>query len=123
MPKGLDEPMSTVQREWYDRYMMPNYAPAAMIPVRGSGSRMWDQEDREYIDFGGGIAVNAQELSADYADRGVELVEGFLHILEGRPFSMRSAGGKAEEQSASASACSAGSARPGKPKSNDSKAR
>ncbi len=51
--------MSTVQREWYDRYMMPNYAPAAMIPVRGSGSRMWDQEDREYIDFGGGIAVNA----------------------------------------------------------------
>ena len=51
--------MSTVQREWYDRYMMPNYAPAAMIPVRGSGSRMWDQEEREYIDFGGGIAVNA----------------------------------------------------------------
>ena len=38
---------------------MPNYAPAAVIPVRGSGSRMWDQEDREYIDFGGGIAVNA----------------------------------------------------------------
>ena len=59
MPEGLDEPMSTAQREWYDRYMMPNYAPAAMIPVRGSGSRMWDQEEREYIDFGGGIAVNA----------------------------------------------------------------
>ena len=51
--------MSTAQREWYDRYMMPNYAPAAMIPVRGSGSRMWDQEEREYIDFSGGIAVNA----------------------------------------------------------------
>ena len=51
--------MSTVQREWYDSYMMPNYAPASMIPVRGAGSRMWDQEGREYIDFGGGIAVNA----------------------------------------------------------------
>jgi len=51
--------MSTVQREWYDNYMMPNYAPAAMIPVRGAGARMWDQEGREYIDFGGGIAVNA----------------------------------------------------------------
>ncbi|MBT6348487.1 MAG: acetylornithine/succinyldiaminopimelate transaminase, partial [Proteobacteria bacterium] len=51
--------MSTVKRDWHDRYMMPNYAPAAVIPVRGSGSRMWDQEDREYIDFGGGIAVNA----------------------------------------------------------------
>ena len=51
--------MSAVQREWYDSYMMPNYAPASMIPVRGAGSRMWDQEGREYIDFGGGIAVNA----------------------------------------------------------------
>ena len=51
--------MSKVERDWYDRYMMPNYAPAAMIPVRGSGSRMWDQEGREYIDFGAGIAVNA----------------------------------------------------------------
>ena len=51
--------MSTVQREWYDSYMMPNYAPASMIPVRGAGSRMWDQEGREYIDFAGGIAVNS----------------------------------------------------------------
>ena len=51
--------MSKVERDWYDRYMMPNYAPAEMIPVRGSGSRMWDQEGREYIDFGAGIAVNA----------------------------------------------------------------
>jgi len=51
--------MSTVQREWYDSYMMPNYAPASMIPIRGLGSRMWDQEGREYIDFAGGIAVNS----------------------------------------------------------------
>jgi len=27
--------------------------------VRGLGSRLWDQNDREYIDFAGGIAVNA----------------------------------------------------------------
>jgi len=51
--------MSEVTREWYDNYMMPNYAPAQMIPVRGEGSRMWDQNGREYIDFAGGIAVNA----------------------------------------------------------------
>lgn len=51
--------MSPAQREWYDSYMMPNYAPASMIPVRGAGSRMWDQEGREYIDFAGGIAVNS----------------------------------------------------------------
>jgi len=39
--------------------MMPVYAPAAFIPVRGEGSRLWDQQGKEYIDFAGGIAVNA----------------------------------------------------------------
>jgi len=28
------------------------------VPVRGEGSRVWDQEGNEYIDFAGGIAVN-----------------------------------------------------------------
>ena len=51
--------MTDVSREWYDTYMMPNYAPAQMIPVRGCGSRVWDQQGREYIDFAGGIAVNS----------------------------------------------------------------
>ena len=51
--------MTEVSREWYDTYMMPNYAPAQMIPVRGCGSRVWDQQGREYIDFAGGIAVNS----------------------------------------------------------------
>ena len=27
--------MSVVSREWYEQYMMPNYAPAALVPVRG----------------------------------------------------------------------------------------
>lgn len=27
-------------------------------PDRGQGSRIWDQDDREYIDFAGGIAVS-----------------------------------------------------------------
>ncbi|MDR3429138.1 aspartate aminotransferase family protein [Silvimonas sp.] len=43
----------------FDQYMVPNYSPAAFVPVRGEGSRVWDQEGREYIDFGGGIAVNS----------------------------------------------------------------
>jgi len=29
-----------------------------MVPVRGEGSRVWDQDGAEYIDFAGGIAVN-----------------------------------------------------------------
>lgn len=47
-----------VQRADFDQVMVPNYAPAAFIPVRGAGSRVWDQAGRELIDFSGGIAVN-----------------------------------------------------------------
>ncbi|MGB1271918.1 MAG: aspartate aminotransferase family protein [Endozoicomonas sp.] len=49
----------SVNRSTFDQVMVPNYAPQAMIPVRGEGSRVWDQEGKEYIDFAGGIAVNA----------------------------------------------------------------
>lgn len=47
-----------VTRATFDEVMIPNYAPAAIVPVRGEGSRVWDQKGREYIDFAGGIAVN-----------------------------------------------------------------
>lgn len=47
-----------VQRADFDQVMVPNYAPAGFIPVRGAGSRVWDQSGRELIDFAGGIAVN-----------------------------------------------------------------
>ncbi len=47
-----------ITRDVFDDVMVPNYAPAAIIPVRGEGSRLWDQDGREYIDFAGGIAVN-----------------------------------------------------------------
>lgn len=49
----------SVVRKNFDEWMMPVYAPAPFIPVRGEGSRLWDQQGREYIDFAGGIAVNA----------------------------------------------------------------
>ncbi len=48
-----------VTRSTFDDVMVPNYNPAQMVPVRGEGSRVWDQEGIEYIDFAGGIAVNA----------------------------------------------------------------
>ena len=47
-----------VTRELFDEVMVPNYAPSSIIPVRGQGSRVWDQNDNELIDFAGGIAVN-----------------------------------------------------------------
>lgn len=48
-----------ITRENFDEWMIPVYAPAPFIPVRGEGSRLWDQQGKEYIDFAGGIAVNA----------------------------------------------------------------
>ncbi|MGL6070790.1 aminotransferase class III-fold pyridoxal phosphate-dependent enzyme, partial [Craterilacuibacter sp.] len=50
---------NTVSRATFDQVMVPNYGPAGFIPVRGAGSRVWDQAGREYVDFAGGIAVNA----------------------------------------------------------------
>ncbi len=49
--------MSEVTRATFDEVMVPNYQPAPIIPVRGQGSRLWDQQGREYVDFAGGIAV------------------------------------------------------------------
>ena len=37
--------------------LMPNYAPASFIPVKGKKSVLWDEKGKDYIDFGGGIAV------------------------------------------------------------------
>ncbi|WP_191602379.1 aspartate aminotransferase family protein [Marinomonas algicola] len=48
-----------VTRATFNEVMVPNYAPADIIPVRGEGSRMWDSNGKEYIDFAGGIAVTA----------------------------------------------------------------
>ncbi len=45
----------TPSRQDFDHYMMPNYSPQQSIPVRGEGSRLWDQQGREYIDFAGGL--------------------------------------------------------------------
>ncbi len=47
-----------VTRALFDEVMVPNYAPSPIIPVKGLGSRLWDQQGREFIDFAGGIAVN-----------------------------------------------------------------
>ena len=43
----------------YEDVMLPNYAPADFIIDRAQGSRVWDKNNKEYIDLGGGIAVNS----------------------------------------------------------------
>ncbi|NCI79169.1 MULTISPECIES: aspartate aminotransferase family protein [Acinetobacter] len=49
----------TVNRANFNDWMVPVFAPANFILVRGQGSQVWDQNDKQYIDFAGGIAVNA----------------------------------------------------------------
>lgn len=48
-----------ITRDLFDKVILPVYSPANFIPVKGNGSRVWDQNGEEYIDFAGGIAVNA----------------------------------------------------------------
>ncbi|XXQ68800.1 acetylornithine/succinyldiaminopimelate transaminase [Neisseriaceae bacterium B1] len=40
-------------------YLTPNFAFAPMQPARALSSRVWDENNREYIDLSGGIAVNS----------------------------------------------------------------
>lgn len=40
-------------------YLTPNFSFAPMMPKCAEGSRVWDVNGKEYIDFSGGIAVNS----------------------------------------------------------------
>ncbi|QCI19049.1 aspartate aminotransferase family protein [Buchnera aphidicola] len=50
---------TSVTRNNFDDLILPFYKPSYFIPVKGQGSRIWDQEGKEYIDFSGGIAVTS----------------------------------------------------------------
>ena len=41
------------------RCYVPVYRPRDVVLDHGRGSRVWDRDGREYVDFGAGIAVNA----------------------------------------------------------------
>ena len=45
--------------EWGNKYLFQNYARAPLCLVRGEGARVWDTDGKEYLDFVGGIAVDA----------------------------------------------------------------
>ena len=50
---------SSVNRTTFDKVMVPTYAPSNMVPVRGKGLDLWDQEGRQFLDFTSGIAVTS----------------------------------------------------------------
>lgn len=41
------------------RYWLPVYRPRDLVLDHGKGARVWDTAGRDYVDLGGGIAVNA----------------------------------------------------------------
>ncbi len=41
------------------RYVFQNYGRQPVVIERGEGTRVWDTEGKEYLDFVGGLAVNA----------------------------------------------------------------
>lgn len=53
----MNSSATPVSRKTFDEVMVPNYAPNEIVPVRGQGSRLWDQNGREYLDLACGIAV------------------------------------------------------------------
>lgn len=42
----------------FSPYMVATYARPGPVFVRGEGTYLWDVEDRKYLDFTAGIAVN-----------------------------------------------------------------
>ena len=45
-------------RQLFEEFVVPNYARYDVVLVRGQGSRVWDADGKEYLDFGAGIAVS-----------------------------------------------------------------
>jgi len=58
----MAEPPSIVRTsaaEMYDAHVLKNYARQPLTLVRGSGTTVWDDRGRAYLDFSSGIAVSA----------------------------------------------------------------
>ncbi len=73
-----------ITRTDFDQYMIPTYAPAPFIPVKGKGSVITDQQGKEYIDFTGGIAVNALGHSNEKLKKALhEQADSLWHLGNG----------------------------------------
>jgi acetylornithine/N-succinyldiaminopimelate aminotransferase len=45
-------------RKLFEEFVVPCYGRYNVLLVRGRGSRVWDEQGKEYLDFGAGIAVS-----------------------------------------------------------------
>jgi len=54
-------PMTAIDSETqqlFEEFVVPSYGRYDVVLVRGEGSRVWDEDGKEYLDFGAGIAVS-----------------------------------------------------------------
>ena len=62
-------------------HVMGTYARQPVAFVRGEGSRLWDSEGREYLDFLGGLAVTSLgHAHPEVADALAEQARTLLHV-------------------------------------------
>jgi acetylornithine aminotransferase/acetylornithine/N-succinyldiaminopimelate aminotransferase len=52
-------PVHRSTQELYAAHVVPNYGRFPLALARGAGARVWDEDDRAYLDFTSGIAVNS----------------------------------------------------------------
>ncbi|KAJ1338439.1 acetylornithine aminotransferase [Microdochium nivale] len=57
-PDPAEDSASAAMVREHSQYMLATYARPAPVFVRGQGSHLWDLENRKYLDFTSGIAVN-----------------------------------------------------------------
>ena len=63
------------------RHVMQTYARQPVAFVRGDGSRLWDSEGREYLDFLGGLAVTSLgHAHPEIADAVADQARTLLHV-------------------------------------------
>ena len=58
-PDPADDSASATLVKEHSKYMLATYARPPPVFVKGEGSYLWDLENRKYLDFTSGIAVNA----------------------------------------------------------------
>ena len=71
--------MSTATADLYREYVMPTYGRFDLALTRGEGSRVWDEAEKSYLDFGAGIAVcslghSHPKLSTAIANQAAQLL-------------------------------------------------
>ena len=75
----------------HKKYLIGNYASPAFEIVRGEGTKLWDAEGREFLDFTSGIAVtNLGHCHPHWTEQVAKQAEKIVHCSNLFPFPNKS---------------------------------